>query len=150
MSISASAISELAFSQVSFPQLLQPDPVLYAFNPQDVDYLLPQTLSADPAAFAFLPQAASTNFPVAPRQVLVFDIPDFDIPSAWTIPLYGPLIIFAGYTPAFKAFIVRMVDGNFALWVGLSQGVMLGLQRATDRALFLKNLGPPFLSSFLP
>jgi hypothetical protein len=172
MSISTSAVSELAISQINLPQELaagavmfsftpQPatfllpqslnaDRVMFSFNPQDTTFLLPQGLNADPVFFQFGGEQADTGFPGPPKSASQLNLPDFNLPSAWTIDFGDPIIDYAGFSPLRGAFLVVLVNGNFALWLHQSQGVMRGLLLAPKKLEFLHNLGPPFMQSFIP
>jgi hypothetical protein len=150
MSISTGAISELAISQINVPQELTANAVMFAFNPQDANFVLPAILDAEAVRFAFTGEFAIVGFPGPPKTITQLNLPDFDIPSAWTIDFGDPVIDYAGFSPRRGAFLVVLVDGNFALWLRQSQGVMRGLMLATVKRTFLRNLGPPFLASFIP
>lgn len=150
MSISTGAVSELAISQINLPQELSANAVMFAFNPQAATLQLPATFNADPVFFKFGGEPADTGFPGPPKTATQLDLPDFNLPSAWTIDFGDPIIDYAGFSPLRGAFLVVLVNGNFALWLGQSQGVMRGLMLATSKFEFLRNLGPPFMQSFIP
>jgi hypothetical protein len=128
--------------------VLDAEPVTFTADPQDVVMaVLMHTLFADAVVFDFAPQSATATPSITPLVAEPFDLPEFNLQTAWTVSINNDFIIFAGFSPVLGAFFVRYTDGGFSLWLRQPQGVMRGLLLAPDQRLFLQNLGRPFLAS---